>query len=206
MRLRMTLLAALALTAIGAPAAHGASTLGPEAVDARFGSCGVRQVRIPSTASAAQRVAIAADGSAVIAGTAGPVAGNRDRLLFQRLRPDGSVDRSFAGAGVNVVQIPPAQGRQPTDFRPSAHRASSCASRPSSAWFLGDELLALGPQEAQVESAGVVEVVGALATRSKSSAAGRPASRSSSASTSAGMMPRMPPPSTERMRTRGAIV
>lgn len=44
------------------------------------------------------------------------------------------------------------------------------------------------------------------ATRSKRSAAGRPVSRSSSVSTSAGMMPRMPPPSTERMRTRGAIV
>lgn len=113
MRPRATVFAALALAAIGAPAAHGAPRLGPEALDGRFGSCGVREMRTSEPFSSAKRVAIAADGSAVVAGTAGP-GDDQARILLQRLFPDGSVDPSFAGAGVNASQVPLAPG-QPAD-------------------------------------------------------------------------------------------
>jgi uncharacterized delta-60 repeat protein len=56
--------------------------------------------------------AIAADGSAVVAGTAGPGGNDTARILLRRLRPDGSVDPSFADAGLNASQVTLAQSPQ----------------------------------------------------------------------------------------------
>ncbi len=115
MRCPAAALVALAFVALAAPPANAATPAGPEALDSRFGSCGVSQARVPSDTSTAQRVAIAADGSAVIAGTAGRIGGDDDRFVLQRLRADGSVDRSFADGGVRVVGLPSVQGQGSSD-------------------------------------------------------------------------------------------
>ena len=115
-RLAATALVSLALAAGGAPAAQAAASPGPEAIDARFASCGLQQAPVPVRAPGGyegRRVALGADGSAIAAGTAGINSSfAHDSIVLERLLPDGSVDRSFGEAGMVVARVPRRSPRQ----------------------------------------------------------------------------------------------
>jgi uncharacterized delta-60 repeat protein len=81
---------------------------GPQTLDPRYGSCGVLDPLPDRSSVGAHSMAVAPDGSVVVAG-GGNYADDK-RLLITRLRPDGSVDPAFGQGGTVVSPLPGAQG------------------------------------------------------------------------------------------------